>query len=162
MKKGQAAMEFLMTYGWAILVVITAVGTLAYFGLLNPSNLVSDVCQSTPGMICIDKPFLDSDLNQVNFAMRNAFPEIVEIKDVEAGSNNECGVISNVILIEEDDTEHTLIDNNVTINPGKVFRIKLDCGNDLDGLVKTDFRIIYDSTKSTLEHSTYVSIIAKA
>ena len=30
-KKGQAAMEFLMTYGWAILAAIIAIGVLAYF-----------------------------------------------------------------------------------------------------------------------------------
>ena len=29
MRKGQAAMEFLMTYGWAILVVLAAIGALA-------------------------------------------------------------------------------------------------------------------------------------
>ena len=32
-KRGQAAMEFLMTYGWAILAAITAIGVLAYFGV---------------------------------------------------------------------------------------------------------------------------------
>jgi uncharacterized protein (UPF0333 family) len=30
-QRGQAAMEFLMTYGWAILVVLIAIGALAYF-----------------------------------------------------------------------------------------------------------------------------------
>lgn len=38
MKKGQAAMEFLMTYGWAILVVLIAIGALAYFGVLSPER----------------------------------------------------------------------------------------------------------------------------
>lgn len=38
-KKGQAAMEFLMTYGWAILAAIVAIGVLAYFGVFNPSRL---------------------------------------------------------------------------------------------------------------------------
>ena len=42
--KAQAAMEFLMTYGWAILVVLVVVGALAYFGVLNPSNLVPERC----------------------------------------------------------------------------------------------------------------------
>ena len=38
-KKAQAAMEFLMTYGWAILVVLVTIGALAYFGVLKiPSN----------------------------------------------------------------------------------------------------------------------------
>ena len=35
-RKSQAALEFLMNYGWAILVVLIAVGALAYFGVLNP------------------------------------------------------------------------------------------------------------------------------
>jgi len=37
-RKGQAAMEFLMTYGWAILVVLVVIGALAYFGVLSPSS----------------------------------------------------------------------------------------------------------------------------
>ncbi len=41
-KKGQAAMEFLMTYGWAILVVLAAIAALAYFGVLSPSNLLPE------------------------------------------------------------------------------------------------------------------------
>jgi len=36
MKKGQVAFEFLMTYGWAIIVVLVVVGALAYFGVLSP------------------------------------------------------------------------------------------------------------------------------
>ena len=35
-KKGQAAMEFLMTYGWAILIAIIAIAALIAFGVLNP------------------------------------------------------------------------------------------------------------------------------
>ena len=38
-KKGQAAMEFLMTYGWAILAAIVAIGVLAYFGVFSPGKL---------------------------------------------------------------------------------------------------------------------------
>ena len=35
-KKSQVAMEFLMTYGWAILVVLAAVAALAYFWSSKP------------------------------------------------------------------------------------------------------------------------------
>ncbi|MEK6896680.1 MAG: hypothetical protein AABX12_04450 [Nanoarchaeota archaeon] len=41
-KKGQAAMEFLMTYGWAILAAIIAIGVLAYFGVFSPGRFVQD------------------------------------------------------------------------------------------------------------------------
>lgn len=49
MKKGQAAMEFLMTYGWAILVVLAAIGALAYFGVLSPDKLLPSKCTLSPG-----------------------------------------------------------------------------------------------------------------
>jgi len=42
MKKSQAAMEFLMTYGWAILVVLVAIAALAYFGVLSPEKFLPD------------------------------------------------------------------------------------------------------------------------
>ena len=35
-RKSQAAVEFLMTYGWAILVVVVAISTLTSFGILDP------------------------------------------------------------------------------------------------------------------------------
>ena len=39
-KRGQAAVEFLMTYGWAILAAIIAIGVLAYFGVFSPGKYV--------------------------------------------------------------------------------------------------------------------------
>ncbi|MBW2997473.1 hypothetical protein KY349_04000 [Candidatus Woesearchaeota archaeon] len=55
-KRSQAAMEFLMTYGWAILVVLAAIVSLAYFGVLNPAKFFPESCAlpSTTGMACID------------------------------------------------------------------------------------------------------------
>jgi uncharacterized protein (UPF0333 family) len=53
-KKGQAAMEFIMTYGWAILVVLVAIGALAYFGVLNPSRFLPSSCTIAPGLGCDD------------------------------------------------------------------------------------------------------------
>ena len=40
-RRGQAAMEFLMTYGWAILAAIIAIAVL-YLLIGNPANLVGD------------------------------------------------------------------------------------------------------------------------
>lgn len=52
--KGQAAMEFLMTYGWAILVVLIAIGALAYFGVLSPQKFLPKSCIVSPGFSCED------------------------------------------------------------------------------------------------------------
>ena len=53
-KKGQAAMEFLMTYGWAILVVLAAVAALAYFGVLSPDRFLPEQCTLPSGVACLD------------------------------------------------------------------------------------------------------------
>jgi hypothetical protein len=52
--RGQAAMEFLMTYGWAILVVLIVIGALAYFGVLSPSNLLPEKCTFPVSLTCVD------------------------------------------------------------------------------------------------------------
>ena len=51
--KSQAAMEFLMTYGWAILVVLAAIAALAYFGVLSPEKFLPEKCILQPGINCV-------------------------------------------------------------------------------------------------------------
>jgi hypothetical protein len=53
-RKAQAAMEFLMTYGWAILVVLAAIGALAYFGVLSPDRFLPEKCTLPSGVACLD------------------------------------------------------------------------------------------------------------
>lgn len=53
-KHGQAALEFLTTYGWAFLVILIMIGALAYFGVLKPSRLLPDRCTVSPEFECQD------------------------------------------------------------------------------------------------------------
>src|SRR3990167_2852536 len=52
--KSQAALEFLTTYGWAFLVILIMIGSLAYFGILNPSKILPDRCNFGPEFECLD------------------------------------------------------------------------------------------------------------
>jgi hypothetical protein len=56
MKKSQAAMEFLMTYGWAIFIILVAIGALAYFGVLDPIKMLPEKCTGDTGFTCTDRP----------------------------------------------------------------------------------------------------------
>ena len=69
-KRGQAALEFLMTYGWAILVVLVVIGALAYFGVLNPSILLPEKCTLTTGLSCKDHR-IDSSTGNVSLSLEN-------------------------------------------------------------------------------------------
>lgn len=50
-KRSQAALEFLMTYGWAILMMLIVIGALAYFDVLNPENFLQPKCSFPAGII---------------------------------------------------------------------------------------------------------------
>ena len=52
--KAQAALEFLTTYGWAFLVILIMIGTLAYFGILNPGKILPNRCNIGPEFECLD------------------------------------------------------------------------------------------------------------
>jgi len=69
-KRGQAALEFLMTYGWAFLVVLVVLGTLTYFGILNPSFLLPEKCTLQLGLYCRDHR-IDSDSRTISLRLEN-------------------------------------------------------------------------------------------
>lgn len=71
MKKGQAAMEFLMTYGWAIIIVLAAIGALAYFGVLSPTKLLPDRTTFQAPIPNVDNAVITASTNSVEVALRN-------------------------------------------------------------------------------------------
>ena len=89
-KKGQAALEFLMTYGWAILVVLVVIGALAYFGVLNPDSLVPDKCTLTTGISCDDFKVTSSDISlQLGNGMGRQI-KITNISATQVGKSVSC------------------------------------------------------------------------
>ncbi len=53
MKRGQAAMEFLMTYGWALLIVLVAIAVLAAMGVFGGKGSF-EACFAGVGISCKD------------------------------------------------------------------------------------------------------------
>lgn len=61
MRKGQTALEYLMTYGWAILIVIIAVGALYGLGLTKPCRWVgTQVSGFSGGGFAVETPKFDA------------------------------------------------------------------------------------------------------
>ncbi len=82
-KSAQAAMEFLMTYGWAILVVLVVIGALAYFGVLSPSTLLPEKCTFPVSVNCVDHSVSGS---AVTLIMLNGAGRDMKINRVSASS----------------------------------------------------------------------------
>lgn len=60
MKRGQAALEFLTTYGWAFLVILVMIGALVYFGVLRPENFQNERCVAGSPLFCNQQKFVDA------------------------------------------------------------------------------------------------------
>ena len=76
--RGQAAMEFLMTYGWAILVVLISIGALAYFGVLSPGRLLPASCRLGPGFACGEFKVSTTDLNGTSAGTQTT---LIQVRD---------------------------------------------------------------------------------
>jgi hypothetical protein len=50
--KAQSAMEYLMTYGWAILIIAVVLGALFSLGVFSSTSLIGTACVATPGYLC--------------------------------------------------------------------------------------------------------------
>ncbi len=57
--KAQSAMEYLMTYGWAILIIAVVLGALFSLGVFSSSNLLGTSCIAYSGYTCTN-PLLHS------------------------------------------------------------------------------------------------------
>ncbi|MEM3373783.1 MAG: hypothetical protein QW757_05885 [Candidatus Woesearchaeota archaeon] len=153
MKKGQAAMEFLMTYGWAILVVIAAIAALAYFGVLDPARLLPERCQFPAGMDCIDKAAITT--TGITFALKNnnGFPVTVSSATTTACQGTATFAVG---------ASNTTFTSSAVVPNNEVLKVNIACslnkGNKFDA---NDVTVTYTNTESGLTNNAVGSIRGK-
>lgn len=145
-----------MTYGWAILVVLAAIGALAYFGVLSPDNLLPERTSFQAPIPNIDNayittnggieiPFSNNNANQIEVHTANAVMSSFQV----GGSNVDCSAGNTV------EVDGAAANKNVS-NNGNV-RVKWDCGavtwvsgQRVKGTVSFEYTNIYTGqTRST-------------
>jgi len=94
-KRGQAAIEFLMTYGWAILAAVIAIGVLAYFGVFSPGKYVT-------GNAIVNPPFYVNAWNAkastgITLELKNNGGEDYVIQNVDASNCGSFGTATSIL-----------------------------------------------------------------
>ena len=149
-KKGQAAMEFLMTYGWAILVVLAAIGALAYFGVLSPDNLLPERTSFQAPIPNIDNAYITANgAIEIPFSNNNA--NQIEVHTANAGMAATFEVGGSTIDCSGGNT--VTIDGaaaNKNISNNANFRVKWTCpaaawtaGQRVKGSISFEYKNIY-------------------
>lgn len=80
--KAQVAVEYLMTYGWAILVLILVLALLFSSGIFSPSYLISEECSLGPKLPCTQFLFNDGANLRLVVNVTNGFETRIRIKNV--------------------------------------------------------------------------------
>ncbi len=112
-KKGQAAMEYLMTYGWAILAVVIVGGVLYYYGVFEP-DLPDQGCPNQP--VAVEGNAWDVDGDNLRMSPRNNAGEEINITSAEAGDGDWTGGM--VLAIGDQADEDIEIGGFDDIEPG--------------------------------------------
>lgn len=102
--KGQAAIEYLMTYGWMILIVLIVGGVIAYYNLFAPQSLMSPTVTGC-GLLQIRSPWdVAGSTGQVTLTIENTVGQIIDVQGISyknaAGttySGGTCASMSNVM-----------------------------------------------------------------
>jgi len=157
-KRAQAAMEFLMTYGWAILVVLIAISALAYFGVLNPSRFLPESCTLVPGMSCVD---FKVDESNITLVIQNGMGQDLENFAVTIASDTNCSFAANWTC---DGTQCGPSASNFTLTDSE--DVKLICTSSNHGLssgarYKKDISISYKKGMDGLTHTDLGQLITK-
>ena len=154
-QKSQAALEFLMTYGWAILVVLVAVGALAYFGVLSPDKFLPAKCTLTSGIACIDHRVLATGgaggVGRVTVRLTNSLGYDIDQICVKAGGTAGvgsvgCGTYPAGASCGASSTE--------TLANGASKTYDIDCGTALSGSkFNGQLNVSYRTTDSQISHN---------
>jgi hypothetical protein len=81
-KRGQAAMEYLITYGWMMMVIAIVLGTLLYIGVFNTQKRTPNLCQFQMGFICTSFLATDQDTGALTMGLTNGLPHEIHLCDI--------------------------------------------------------------------------------
>ena len=138
-KKGQAALEFLTTYGWAFLIILVMIGALAYFGVLDPSQFISQRCQVSAPLSCDGQ----------NYVVKATSPN-VQLR-VRNGLNEQLNITNMTVKSDADSTYYSCTSFSSLPNP-----IKIDGGvADINCTLNTTSTSLTEGKKKRIQFKIY-------
>ena len=119
--RGQSAVEYVTTYGWALLFLVLVIGALLASGIADPSYIISEGCNLGPTMQCNFQVYSAGDISTggttvIAFNVSNGFGYNVSIKSFR-------------VSLESDDAIFAeLADSPITVPSGESFSDKAELG----------------------------------
>jgi len=84
--KGQTAIEYLMTYGWAILIILIVAGVLAYYGIFAPSGFLGPTARGF-GQVQVLNPWSIATTGTTTLNVENRVGGTINVTSVNMTMN---------------------------------------------------------------------------
>jgi len=118
-KKGQAALEYLMTYGWAILAVVVVLAVLWYLGIFTPK--APEMCVFDSPFSCIGgTAYVNSSAIVLKIGVQGALVNWANVTNITVNGNSVTGCTFPITLSL--DTENAITCTHPALTPGSSFR----------------------------------------
>lgn len=73
-KRAQTALEYLITYGWVVLIISIALASLYALGIFNTNTYANDVCAITADFVCQGTVLASNGLLSVSITQQTSDP----------------------------------------------------------------------------------------
>ncbi len=162
--KAQGALEFLMTYGWAFLVILIMIGALAYFGVLSPTKFLPERCTFGSQFMCKDYIMSsDGTTADVTVQLQNNLGQAIYIVDTGSDVTSQDGLGTCTITVYGSDGITPVGDDGTgaigsAVSDGAYFYVEAaDCSS-LGGMVsgskyKVNIDVMYYAATSSSSFS---------
>jgi hypothetical protein len=148
MSKGQAATEFMLTYSWSIMIVLTMMGLIVYFGVMQPESFLTESCVAGIGFACKGSSLTDS---QIQFSLTNGIGSTLVLNTTNIVIPQNC---TDIYLCDFGDT--TCTDTSKSIPETADFTVVANCDN--EKYFKGDFVFHFNNINSGLPTVVTVTI----
>lgn len=157
--KSQSAMEYLTTYGWAVLVIAIVLGTLFSLGLFSPSTFINTTCVFPSEFGCLSAILFSTNSTLLLNLQQSSASNI----NVTALGCNNQGVIANMIK------PLNIPSNQILMTIGSNYTFSLYCYqngsvvNLQPGQVFKGYLLVnYTYLQTNFPHTVIATLIAKA
>jgi len=130
-RKGQAAMEYLMTYGWAIVALVIVIAALMATGAFNPSYLIAEECSLQPDLSCGGHiMYIDGSETTLKFRIDNGLGYPILLEQVELTLPNQETITADEFTNPESSTTTT----QYMLEQGQSAIVEVDLTGHYDGV----------------------------
>ena len=158
-QKAQSAIEYLTTYGWAIIIIAVVLAALFELGLFSPGSFTSTTCVFPAEFGCLSA-ILYSTNSTISLNIQQAIQSNINVTSLAC--NNE-GTIANMIA------PYNPPSNQVTIGIGGNYTFDVACYNNgtlvslVPGQVWKGYVLInYTELNTNFPHTVRGTVVAKA